>query len=188
MGRPYESNRETYQFLLDTARKTNDRKAAKDIQSVSFDRHFYRNNDYRRIVAKYLDKYGGGMKRSGYSNWQGMKDMLATSSYTWKEKWNILQGTFASYEAFGEMMTAADVLELAPRLDIPMYIIHGAYDYQTTFAEATRFFHHVEAPFKTLFTFHDCAHAPFLEDQQRFMTILQREVLPQTEDKYSSSR
>ncbi|ENH96194.1 hypothetical protein J416_11842 [Gracilibacillus halophilus YIM-C55.5] len=177
MGRHTESNRDTYEFLLETAIKRGDKKAEKDIRSVTFDKEFYKNKGYRRILGRYLNKFGGGTKKAGYSNWQGVKDLFTCHRYTWKERLNIPKGIFTSYDALSETMAKSDSVLLAPRFEVPVFIIHGMNDYSTSYKEAKRFYEKIEAPSKKIFTFDNCAHSPFLEDQDTFMKILKTEVL-----------
>lgn len=177
MGRHFESNRDTYQFLLYTAIKRGNKKAEKDIRSVTFDKDFYKNKGYRRILGRNLNEFGGGTKRAGYSNWQGIKDLFACNRYTWKERFNIPKGIYASYAALSETMAKIDTALLAPRFEVLVFIMQGRYDYQTSYKEAKRFYEKIEAPSKKLYTFDNCAHAPFLEDKDRFLEILKTEVL-----------
>ena len=176
-GRHFESNKHTYEFLLETATKRDDKRAKKDILSVTFDQDFYKNQGYRRILGRYLNKFGGGTKRTGYSNWQGMKDLLTCNQYSWKERLNIPKGIFFSYDSLCETMAKADAALFAPRFDVPVFIIHGLYDYQTSYKEAKRFYEIIEAPAKKFYTFKNSAHSPFIEEQERFLQILKTDVL-----------
>ena len=74
-------------------------------------------------------------------------------------------------------MVKADAALLAPRFDVPVFIIHGMYDYQTSHKEAKRFYEKIEAPLKKFYTFENAAHSPFIEDQERFLQILRTDVL-----------
>lgn len=176
-GRHFESNKHTYDFLLETAIKKGDKKAEKDIRSVTFDKEFYKNQGYRRLLGRYLNKFGGGAKRTGYSNWQSTKDLFSCRKYSWKERFNIPRGIFFSYDALGEAISKADAALMAPRFEVPVFIIHGSYDYQTSYKEAMRFHEKIEAPLKIFYTFEAAAHSPFIEDKERFVQILRNDVL-----------
>ncbi|MGN8645750.1 alpha/beta fold hydrolase [Gracilibacillus sp. HCP3S3_G5_1] len=176
-GRHLESNRHTYDFLLETAIEKGDRKAEKDIRAVTFDENYYKNKDYRRILIRYLDRYGGGVKRTGYSNWQGMKDLFTCKQYSLKERFNIPKGIYSSYDALSEIMRNTDAVLLAPRFEVPVYIIQGIYDYQTSYKEAKRFYEKIEAPLKKFYTFEDSAHSPFIDEKEKFMQIIKEDIL-----------
>ncbi|MBD8068820.1 alpha/beta fold hydrolase [Bacillus sp. PS06] len=176
-GRHFESNKDTYDFLLETAINQGDKKAEKDIRSVTFDQDFYKSQGYRRILGRYLNTYGGGMKRTGYSNWQAIKDIFTCNHYTWKERFNVPKGSFFNYDSLAETMAKADASLMAPRFDVPVFIMHGVFDYQTSYNEAKRFYEKIEAPLKKFYTFENSAHSPFLEEQEKFIHILRSEVL-----------
>lgn len=172
MGRHYESNGHTYEFLLKTALERGDKKAEKTIRSVTFDQSFYKNQGYRKILGSYLNKYSGGTKRAGYSNWQGVKELFFCKKYSLKERFNIPKGIFYSYDCLAKTFAKADVAKIAPQFEVPVFIIHGSYDYQTSHREAMRFYEKIGAPLKKFYTFENCAHFPFLEEQKKFPEIL----------------
>ncbi|MCP1189489.1 alpha/beta hydrolase [Priestia flexa] len=177
MGRHFESNKDTYEFLLETAIKKGDKKAEKDIRSVTFTEDFYKSKGYQRILGRYLNRFGGGTKKVGYSNWQSLKDLFSCRHYSWKERVNIPKGIFASYDALSEAIAKSDVSLLAPKIEVPVFIIHGVDDYSTSYREAKRFYEKLDASSKKLFSFNNCAHSPFIEDPNAFRNILQTEVL-----------
>lgn len=179
LGRHKESNEETYQFLLKTAIEKGDKKAEQTIRKVQFDEDFYKSEPYRKILNRYLIKYGGGMKRYNYTQRQGLLEIFRCKTYTWKEKFNIPRGTFLTYDAMAETMAKADVAALAPRFQVPVYIIQGKFDYQTSYNEARRFFDKIEAPHKKMFTFEECAHTPFIEEKEYFLQdVFRKGILP----------
>lgn len=175
-GRHFESNKQTYAFLLETAIKKGDKKAEKDIRSVTFDRDFYKNQGFGRILGRYLNKFGGGTKRTGYSNLEGIKDLLTCKQYSWRERFNIPKGSFSSYNALSETISKVDAALMAPHFEVPVFIIHGLYDYQTSHKEAKRFYEKIEAPMKRFYTFENSAHSPFVEEKERFIQILKTDV------------
>lgn len=177
LGRHYESNRDTYDFLLETAIERGDEKAEKHIRSVKFNKGFYKSQEYRKLLGRYLNKYGGGTKREGYSSWEGIKDIIECKHYTWKERLNILKGIFSSYQALGESLANTDATVMAPRFEIPVFIVHGVYDYQTSYKEAKRFYESIDATSKQMYTFEHSAHSPFVEEQERFMEVLVEDVV-----------
>lgn len=177
MGSAKESEKETYNFILKTAIDRNDKRAVKQIEKVTFDDNYYQNRSYGAIREKYSNKYGGGFKRSGYSHFEILRNIFSCSNYTFKERMNILQGSMYSYQSLGPVMATTDLVELVPTLNIPVFILQGLHDYQTTHTQAKRFYESVEAPYKKMYTFHHSAHSPFLEEEERFNTIMKEDVL-----------
>ncbi|QKS70315.1 alpha/beta hydrolase [Paenalkalicoccus suaedae] len=177
MGRQLESTKDMHAFLLKTAMERGDAKAESDIRAVTIDEDFYKNRDLVRIMDRYLIPYGGGMKREGFSNYTAMKQVLLCNKYSIMERLRFPIALFSTYASISETLMGSDTTVLAPTIDIPVYIVHGLYDYQTSHSEAKRFFEHVEAPHKQFFTFENSAHSPYLEEKERFMEILREEVL-----------
>jgi proline-specific peptidase len=178
MGSAKESEKEAYDFILKTAIKNRDTRAQKQIEKVTFDKEtYYRNRAYGEIKSTFINKYGVGFKRTGYSNLETLKDIMSCSNYTFKERLNILRGSFSSYQSLGHTMAKTDLVKRVPKLDLPFFILHGLHDYQTTYTQAKRFYESVEAPAKKMYTFEHSAHAPFLEEKDRFYRILREGVL-----------
>ncbi|MDT2046625.1 hypothetical protein [Priestia flexa] len=50
-----------------------------------------------------------------------------------KERVNIPKGIFASYDALSGAIAKSDVYLLAPKIEMPVFIIHGADDYSTSY-------------------------------------------------------
>ncbi|GGB34087.1 hypothetical protein GCM10011409_09400 [Lentibacillus populi] len=138
---------------------------------------YFENRGYNRIRGKYLNKYGGGMTHKQYSNIRTMAQTLSCGSYKLQERINILLGSTYSYLSLAREMATSDLVELAPKFEIPVYIIHGIHDYQTTHTQAKRYFEAIEAPMKKMYTFSHSAHSPYIEEQERFYEIIEKDIL-----------
>ena len=111
-----------------------------------------------------------------------MKELFTCKRYTWKERFNLPKGTFTSYQALVDTMNKADAALLAPKFNIPVYILQGIYDYQTSYKEAKRFYEKIEAPLKKFYTFENSAHSPFVDEKEKFKQILKEDILPSKEE------
>lgn len=172
-----ESEKETYNFILKKAREQNDKRAVKNIERVVFDENFYKNHRYGTIKKTYTDKYGGGFLRDGYSFYETLKHIYTCPHYTFKERVNILRGSLYSYQSLSEVLATTDLVELVPKLNLPVFIFHGIHDYQTTHSQAKRFYESLDAPFKKMYTFENSSHSPFIEEEERFNRIVENDVL-----------
>ncbi|MFD2762412.1 alpha/beta fold hydrolase [Lentibacillus juripiscarius] len=177
VGAAKESENETYNFILKTAINQNDKRAAKKIEKVIFDENYYKNRTYGAVRAKYTNKYGVGFKRDGYSSFENLRHVFSCPNYTLKERMNIIRGSFSSYQWLGHVMATTDLVELVPTLNLPVFILQGQHDYQTTHTQAKRFYESITAPHKKMFTFENSSHTPFIEEPERFYEIMQDEVL-----------
>ncbi|MFC0273851.1 alpha/beta fold hydrolase [Metabacillus herbersteinensis] len=177
IGSAKESEKETYNFILRTSINNHDKRAQKQIEKLTFGSDYYKNRSYGAIRAKFTNKYGGGFKHRGYSNFETLRNVLACPNYTFKERINIFRGSIYSYQSLGHVMATTDLVKLVPSLNLPVFIFQGKYDYQTTYTQAKHFFESIKAPFKKMYTFNNSSHTPFLEEQERFYKIIKCEVL-----------
>ena len=176
LGNAVESEKETLKFLQQEAKKRGHKKVLEKLQNVTIDQDFYKNKAYLKIRGKYLPKYGGGTKREEIANSTLLKQYLLCKPYTLKERINIFRGAM---KVSGLMETVAQnsLIDLAPKLDIPIFIFQGKYDYATTHNQAKIFFDEIKAPSKNFYTFDHSAHSPFLEEKELFYKIVEKDVL-----------
>ena len=74
-------------------------------------------------------------------------------------------------------MLATDITAEIPALDIPVYLMHGKYDYTVAYPLTKSYFQELKAPMKGFYTFENSAHGPFFEEPERFRMILKQDVL-----------
>lgn len=177
VGSSKASEQETYNFILKTAGDKGDRRAHKQIKNVTFDDMYYKNRAYGAIRAKFTNKYGGGFKRSGYSQIDMLKHVFTCPHYTFKERINIFRGSIDAYQSLGKVMATTDLVNLVTTLQLPVFILQGKYDYQTTWTQASRFFESIQSPHKKMYTFNNSAHSPHIEESHRFYQIISEDIL-----------
>ncbi|WP_054707893.1 alpha/beta hydrolase [Bacillus sp. JCM 19041] len=153
VGSAKETEKETYQFILNQAKETGNQKWISEIEKVEFDDQYYKKQEYNVIREKYTNKFGGGFLRKGYSHYQGLKDVFTTRFYTLKERANVFRGSFASYQALGEVLATTDLVNEVKEFAIPVYIFQGKHDRLTSHRQALRFYNEIKAPKKNFFTF-----------------------------------
>ena len=75
-----------------------------------------------------------------------------------------------------------NVTDVAPptRFELPMYMMNGVYDYQTSHQTAYEYFESVQAPRKRFISFENSAHTPFYDEPELFMQAV-REILAELE-------
>lgn len=57
---------------------------------------------------------------------------------------------------------------------VPVYIIHGKYDYQVSYTLSREYFDKIEAPDKAFYTFENSAHSPNAEEPERFVSVVRQ--------------
>lgn len=75
------------------------------------------------------------------------------------------------------MWIATDLSQQVSRLDIPVYFLHGVYDYTVFYPLAKAYFKRLEVPMKCFYTFKQSAHTPFFEEPEKMREIMRADVL-----------
>jgi pimeloyl-ACP methyl ester carboxylesterase len=74
-------------------------------------------------------------------------------------------------------MLATDLSEQVTDLKIPVYFLHGIYDYTVSYTLAKAYFDKIKAPVKGFYTFERSAHSPLFEEPEKMQHILKEDVL-----------
>ena len=69
-----------------------------------------------------------------------------------------------------------------PSQQIPVYILQGISDHQTSFSVAKEYFDSLKAPLKRFYTFENSAHSPIFEEPDKFRSILKEILSEQQKD------
>ena len=77
----------------------------------------------------------------------------------------------------GKRIIRVDLAEVVPKLDLPVYFVHGLFDYTCSFTLAQDYFRELSAPVKGFYRFEHSAHSPILEEPDLGHEVLQIDVL-----------
>jgi pimeloyl-ACP methyl ester carboxylesterase len=106
---------------------------------------------------------------------------LQFPEYTVQEKVNLWRGKAASgVSSLWDEVLGTDLSEKLPELSIPVYFLHGIYDYTCAYSEARAYFAILKAPVKGFYTFERSAHSPLFEEPEKTQKILVEDVLTGT--------
>lgn len=101
-------------------------------------------------------------------------------AYTLAEKLNLWRGKrFSGSSALGlwDTMQAMDLNQHVTELTIPVYFLHGLYDYTCAYELAQAYATRLTAPRKGFYTFEQSAHSPIFEEPERARQIFREDVL-----------
>ena len=134
---------------------------------------------YLRVRDQAMHALGVGTMREMRSVVGGLVlASLRTRDYTLAEKINLWRGKAATgVSSMWKEMLATDLADRVPGVGVPVYFLHGTYDYTCTYAEAAAYFDRLRAPRKGFYTFSRSAHSPLFEEPDRAMAILRDDVL-----------
>ena len=90
-----------------------------------------------------------------------------------------MQGMLFSQEKVFSYVLNDNLFESSKSFEVPVYILHGDYDYQVSQVLAREYCEAIAAPDKQYYAFANSAHSPLWEEPEKFMDSV-REVLEKT--------
>jgi pimeloyl-ACP methyl ester carboxylesterase len=97
--------------------------------------------------------------------------------YTLGEKIDLWRGKFFSHAILWNEMLATDLTQQMTELKVPVYFLHGRYDYTCSYPLARSYLEQLKAPIKGFYTFEHSAHSPIFEEPGNMREILLADVL-----------
>lgn len=97
--------------------------------------------------------------------------------YTLGEKIGMWRGKIFSGSRLWNEELATDLTRKVTRLEVPVYFLHGEFDYTVSYPLAKSYYEQLDAPLKGFYTFTESAHSPLFEEPKRMREIMQTDVL-----------
>jgi pimeloyl-ACP methyl ester carboxylesterase len=171
-----KSEKLAYDYMLQHAMKISDKSAIRNLQKFDRDASDFPNFDYiMGVRTSLMNKYGIGVTREKISMFDLIENMLFFKGYTLSEKINFARGSLFSLKHLWDRVIGDNLFESSIVFQVPIYIMHGKYDYQVSHALAREYFDKIKAPKKSFFTFENSAHSPNVEEEEKFVQIV-REI------------
>ena len=168
-----ESEKLTYDYILQYAIKKGDNSAIKKLKKFDKNVHDFSKLDYIMSTrSQLMNKYNLGTKHVSIYTFRVLKDFLFFKGYTFSEKINFSKGSLFSLKHLWEKIVRDNLLETSKIFRVPIYIIHGKYDYHTSYTVACEYFDIIKAPKKAFYTFENSAHFPNMEEGEKFVEIV----------------
>lgn len=86
-------------------------------------------------------------------------------------------GSKFSLEHLWDFVINTDLMSKSLELDVPVYILHGKYDYQVSYDISKEFLQKIKAPIKGFYTFENSAHSPCFEEAEKMCDIIRTDIL-----------
>ncbi len=169
-----ESEILSYDYMLSYATEINDKADLKLLEKYGKNTPLFLGFDYfMKVRTPLMNKYGIGIMHKDYKMSDLTRDVLYFKGYTLSEKIGYMRGSLFSYQyLFNQYVLADNLFETSLSFDIPIYITHGVYDYQVSYALACKFYEVIDAPRKSFYSFEHSAHSPNMEEPEKFVGIL----------------
>ena len=136
-------------------------------------------DSYLKIRDEAMHELGIGTMRNMRNVFTGLFiPSLLFDEYSLGEKYRLWAGkSHAGVSVIWNDIISTDLSEEITSLDIPVYFLHGRYDYTCSFALAEEFFRKIEAPVKGFYVFEKSAHCPLFEEPLKTVGIIRDDVL-----------
>lgn len=162
-----------YEYMLDHANEVNDHKALKELGQYDPLSEGFPQLDYLMGTRTTLmNKYGIGIMREDFSMFSLVMDVMMFRGYKMRDKVGYVRGSLLALENVFYFMIDDNLFESSTHFNVPVYVLHGLYDYQVSYALATEYVNMIEAPAKGLYTFEKSAHSPNMEEPARFIRVV----------------
>jgi pimeloyl-ACP methyl ester carboxylesterase len=179
MANQIRSEQRAYDYMLARCRAEGRTALARRLEAAPVTLEHGVPPGYLRVRDTAMHALGVGTMREMRSVVTGLVlESLRHRDYTLAEKFNLWRGKAAmGVSGLWQDMLASDLAQRIPRVDIPVYFLHGVHDYTCTYAEAMTYFERLIAPLKGFYTFSASAHSPMFEEPGKVMAILREDVL-----------
>ncbi len=94
-------------------------------------------------------------------------ESFRSPEYTLGEKIGMWRGKIFSGSRLWNTELATDLTKKVTRLEIPVYFLHGTYDYTVSYPLAKSYYEQLDAPVKGFYTFEQSAHSPLFEEPEK---------------------
>ncbi len=170
-----EAERVAYEYVLSEAARRHHRRAARQLRSIGMPPHLTGKTFGTRV--RWLANFGGVMRNSTYGALVGtlLRQLLRSGAYSWADLVRTIRAMSRVQTALLPEMAGLDLVTMLPRLDVPIYLLHGSHDFASPIRTAQSYFDHLVAPRgKEWVPFEDSAHMPQYEESDRFARTLLR--------------
>jgi len=166
-----ESDRRSYEFTLEEARRRENETAVEALESIGPPPY---SPTEMMTQRKWLGDFGG-MRHDEPPPGPAARlwDVLTTPAYTWRDVWHIARDPFFALNHLLDELSAVDLTETVPRVERPVYLIHGRHDRLAPPSLAHAYLDQLDAPKKEWIWFEHSAHFPFLEEPERFGKVME---------------
>jgi pimeloyl-ACP methyl ester carboxylesterase len=174
ISKQLESEKLAYDYMLKHATAINDKSALEKLKKHDRNAPDFPRFDYMAIRSLLMNRYGIGMMHQDASMVKILKGFLFFKGYTVSEKINYFKGSWFSLNQLFFLFRDCNLFDSSVSFDVPVYIVHGKYDYQVSYVLSREYFDQIEAPEKDFITFENSAHSPNIEEPEKFVQTIRK--------------
>jgi proline iminopeptidase len=177
-----ENEQASYQFAIDAAAKTNNRRALQQLTAIGPPPY----QSYKEVLVerKWVQRLGGGRRATSTyptSLLGSVGSAGSSATILFGEAFDWLHGPYFSLKHLWQELQSVNLFRQAPTLKVPVYFLVGRHDYYAPSRIVQRYYQELSAPKgKTLIWFEHSAHVPPAEEPDKFYETLVNTVLKET--------
>lgn len=178
-----ESEKLAYEYMLSYYKENGDTETLKKLQEAGFD-----TKAYSKIRDSVMHKAGIGTTRDMKSVIKGIFfTSLGCKEYSLVERINIWRGRLFTLNAWKNNDNEwGKNVQAITEIKVPIYFLHGKYDYTVNYDMAKAYYEKLKAPKKDFYTFENSAHSPLFEEPDKAINILVNNIIKDVESKNNS--
>lgn len=182
VGNQEQSEIISYNFVLSKAKDLKDRMAERYLEKIGPPPYLQGGEALDKMVTerKYVIRYGGAVKKGSFYP-RAIKPLIICKEYTFMDKINYLRGMKFTKRFLWDVIMKTNLIKMVPSQQIPVYILQGISDYETTYSIAKEYFDILKAPVKKFYTFENSAHSPIFEEPEKFIRVM-KEITSEQKD------
>ena len=162
-----------YQFTLKEAERRGNRKALRELHAIGPPPH---SGKVQMIQGKWLTRFVGMVRNM--SLWRMSRIILSGPESSVLDLPGILRGTlFSTYTMWNEV-SALNLIQGAPALQVAAFFLIGRHDHVIAPETSVAYFDMLAAPSKRLVWFEESAHEPSFEEPAKFNAVMTEAVRP----------
>jgi pimeloyl-ACP methyl ester carboxylesterase len=177
-----ESERLAHRYMLQRYKDEGNLKMAKRLEEAPVGATAPLPDAYLKVRDVAMHELGVGTTHDMKSVFSDMfLRSLLHREYTLGEKINLWRGKLFSGSRLWNTQLATDLRKKVTRLELPVYFLHGVYDYTVSYPLAKSYYQRLDAPVKGFYTFKQSAHSPMFEEPEKMREIMRADVLTGSE-------
>lgn len=174
----------SYNVIMENARKAGDMKTVERLKEIGPPP--YQDGERTGITIRgiqmspYVYLFSKLFNYADTGNYNSMA-MFEATEQSIIDKINMIRGLVYGIDLVYPQLVGINFEEDIPKVDVPIYFLTGRKDYTTSGDIAYRYYEKLEAPIKKFYWFENEGHNNCFEDNRKFMDILTKEILPETQ-------
>jgi pimeloyl-ACP methyl ester carboxylesterase len=165
----------SYAFVLAELNRRNNRKAVKELRAIGAPPH---TAEQLWVQRTWLDRVAG--HPGGMSLWKFGRIVLGGPESSIFDLPNIQRGFRFSLGAMWTEVSALNLMQVVPSLQMPVFFFLGRRDHQVPVETSAAYFEVLTAPSKRLVWFEESGHEPFVDEPAKFNAAMVELVRPVT--------